>query len=225
MDVYGDGSEKEAIFSYAKNINKKINFLGYNSDISNAIINKYTGIIGVGRVVLEGLAMNLPVILCGNGKICGVIDKSMYHSLKENNFVAKYFKETSILEINKQIKKINNKFTYNYKLRSAISRDFNIKNIVKKYFNEINNIDFYSQKNIEDLYNNIVKLIEFGDKDLPFYSSINVYYLLKNHVEYFSNNFSLKNMFICFDKINKLNIDNEIRKKNKEKSNEENKSN
>lgn len=200
LDVYGDGKRIEELKEAAKNNDKTINFMGYVENIAAAIKDKYTGIFGTGRVAIEGLAMNYPVAISGCGSVLGVVDEQLYEKLKTQNFVAKFGSEIDISSFNKQIKEINKGNLKKYLFRESINEFFNIDNLIKLYYETIDQIEFYSLNNIRDLYTEIKKLLDFGDGNLPVYSSTNVYYLLKNYVEYYTKNMMIKNLFISYDK-------------------------
>jgi hypothetical protein len=199
IDVYGSGNREEDLKNYVSKNKLKVNFLGYSDNIYEMVSDKYTGLIGIGRAVLESLAQNYPTILIGFGKIGGVIDKNLYELVSKYNFVPNYCNEITLEDLQKQIKDINNGKYQPFLLRNKIIEDFDSKIICKRYLELLKVNDFYVLNNIKELYLKIKDLIPFGDGNQKIYESINVYYLLKNYIEYSSLNINLKNFFISMD--------------------------
>lgn len=218
IDIYGDGNRIEDLKKLSEKTGKNITFMGYSKDISKAIKDKYTGILGTGRAVLEGLAMNYPVILMGYGNILGMIDSQLYDSLKGLNFVAKFSNEVTLDKLQQQVKEVNSGRIEKYLFRDLVAKDFDVENLLPLYIKNIEEINFYPLQNVKDLFHKINDLIEFGDGDLPIYSSNNVYYILKNYIEHFTKNIVLKNLFIAYDKQvkNEYNLLKEIGRLNAE---------
>lgn len=83
LDIYGEGSEFQEISDYIvkNNLQSKIELKGYSDNIYKEIANKYTGVVGLGRVAIEGLVMNYPVLLIGYNKIVGVINQNLYENI------------------------------------------------------------------------------------------------------------------------------------------------
>lgn len=102
IDILGDGNEFDNLNEYLKNnkLTQKVSLKGYSNKIYNEVNNKYNGIIGIGRVILEGLAMKIPCILIGNNKITGFVNEKVYNEIKDINF------------INRTTNIINNKMDY-----------------------------------------------------------------------------------------------------------------
>jgi len=200
IDIYGDGSCRKELEDYVSKLNLNIEFKGHTDNVSEALLDKYTGIIGTGRVALEGMCMNYPVILIGYGKICGMITEDIYNKVSSYNFVTKTLNEISLIDLKNQVIKVNTGDFSKYMLREIVLKDRDINIISKKYLNELNDTRFYVQNNMIDLYNDIKKLMKSGDANFNFYKSTNVFYLLKNYVEHFSKNIVLKNLFVACSK-------------------------
>lgn len=214
IDVYGSGSIEDELKRYVADNSLNVVFKGYCDDLANTLKDKYTGIIGTGRVALEGLCMNYPVLLIGYGKVCGVIDHDIYLKVRDYNFFGKVCPEISIDDLNAQLYKINNHCVDDYCLRKLLIDDYDIKNITRKYLNELSDVSFCVQHEMILLYRKIEELIPFGDGEKSFYQSINVYYLLKSFVEHYTTNVVLKNLFVVMDK--QVKLENEISKLNDE---------
>ncbi|MDD2409547.1 MAG: glycosyltransferase [Bacilli bacterium] len=208
VDIFGEGTEKDYINDYIdeNKLKSKVELKGYSAQINEDIENKYTGVIGIGRVVIEGLAMNYPVFLIGYNKIVGVINQNIYEKLHHYNFVPNYCDSLELKEIQKQIKDINKGDMSEYQFRTKIISDFGIKNFVKKFKEETINIEFYNKQNIVNLFYEIKKLNNKNYKNNYFYSSIEVYNLMKKYIAVFTNDFNIKTNFIMYNKIIENNL-------------------
>ena len=90
IDIYGDGSRKQALMDYVKanGLTHKVTFKGFQSDLFDRLDNRYNGVIGTDRVAIEGLAMGYPVLEMGYGRVIGIIDEAMMDVLRDTNFDA-----------------------------------------------------------------------------------------------------------------------------------------
>ena len=203
IDIYGDGTEKNFIEEYILNNNlvSKIELKGYSAQIYKEIKDKYTGVIGIGRVTIEGLAMNYPVFLIGYNKIVGVINKNLYKKLYQFNFVPNYCDSLSLNDIQKQINNINKGKLIDYQFRDQIIKDFGIKNFVKTLKTEVELKEFHNRQNIVNLYASINNLLVNDNKNEIFYLSLEVFNLLKKHIAGYTNDFNIKTSFIIFDQL------------------------
>lgn len=210
IDIYGAGSEEQFIHNYIleKKLESKVELKGYSSQINKDLNNKYTGVIGLGRVAIEGLAMNYPVFLIGHNKIVGIIDKQLYEKLNKYNFVPNYCESLSKDEIKKQIKDINNGDFSKYQFRNKIINDFGIKKFIAKFEYEVKNIEFNNRQNIVNLYFEIMNLSHII-KDEKFYQSQSIYSLLIKYIASYTNDFNLKTNFNQFNYIFRINYFNE----------------
>ena len=190
LDIYGSGTEEENLRKYIKdkNIKTKIEFKGYIDNINSTIHNKYTGIVGIGRVALESLTKNLPTILIGYGKIMGVIDKNLYDKIKNINFIPGDNPEITTNKLSKQLNEINIGKYDKYQLRDIVINEFGI-SLVEKYISCIEESKYKSNNNLVELYK------EINDKkykDEIFYESPNIFYLLIRFIGIYSFNIDLK---------------------------------
>ena len=85
LHIYGSGSEEEYLSEYIKNkkLDGKVFLHGYTNNIRDELNGKYNGLIGMGRSAAEAVAMNIPVMLVGYGKNCGIINKTNYINVKK----------------------------------------------------------------------------------------------------------------------------------------------
>lgn len=190
IDVYGDGSSLDELEKFIKNCNlsKRVFLKGYASNIFNVVNNKYNGIIGIGRVVIESIVMGYPTIIIGFNKINGFIDTNMFEILKENNFVNKK------LEIeNREIPKCDELREITNKARNI----FNIDKIILEYITQIENSTSIFYKNIEELYKEIEKLSENNEINCCYFHKERlIYNLLQKYIKNLCLKSTTLNLFI-----------------------------
>lgn len=176
IDIYGDGNKIEELkkFIFDEKIDSKINYIGYTNNLYQTVNNKYNGIIGIGRVVLESLMMGYPTILIGFGKITGFINKKIYLETKDYNF------------INNHTNIYNDKFPSIYDrdfLTHNVRKNYSINKIIKKYIMCLNDCDSINLQNLVDMYHEIEKFSKNEDlKDCYFYKERLIYNLVKEYI-------------------------------------------
>lgn len=195
IDIYGDGNEREYLEELASKCSKKINFMGYHNNLDKMLKDKYNGVIGIGRVAIEGLAMGYPLFFVGHGKICGLLDEEMYEKAKDLNFVATDFETIDITTLNKQLENVDEK----YILRKKAIKDFDIKNLAKKYLEYVVNAQNGSFKiKIDNIYKRLNKLKE-KNPNIEFHNSSEVYDIVKDEIFFDTNNMAIKNRLLIKD--------------------------
>lgn len=145
IDIYGDGgaSNELKIFIEEHDLSKQASIKGYTTDIFNTVNNNYTGIIGIGRVAIESIAMGYPTLIIGFNKINGFINNKMFDILKCNNFVNRRLNmKNKILPSKKE----------QWKMTSKIRKEFDANKILMNYISELENSESNFYKNIEHLY-------------------------------------------------------------------------
>lgn len=188
LDIYGSGTEEEKLKELVKNLNldKKIKFYGYKENLYNLLDNNYNGVIGLGRVTLEALTMNYPVILIGYGKICGLIDEKLLQKISKNNFITTNLHEINIKTLNDQILTLNSNIK-NYQFREKMIKEYGLSNI-KNYLEELNEIEYSNIDVVDSIFSDIKKI---KDQNEQFYLSHSVFLLLSRLSDY-SKNINLK---------------------------------
>lgn len=89
LDIFGEGTCQAELAEYADSngLNGKIAWHGFNDHWLSFAMEHNAGVIGLGRVAIESLSANLPVILLGvEGGICGVVDRHLFDLSKDSNF-------------------------------------------------------------------------------------------------------------------------------------------
>lgn len=90
VDIVGGGKQDKLRKLISKlNINLEVNFLGEVQSMES-LIPKYSGIAGMGRAVIEGLAFQKPVcVMSPEGDLIGLVTKDNFEALKNYNFIGK----------------------------------------------------------------------------------------------------------------------------------------
>ncbi len=163
LDIYGDGPEKDEIGKYVEeqNVNGyKINILGSTNEV-NKVMDEHDVIMGLGRCVLEAIAMQRIAIISGNAgdqplKYI-VKPENIIESIK-NNFVYKDLKNEDIEDI---IKDLSN-YTQE-DLKKIVESNYRT---IKEKLDIKNNLYVVeTTKKIKESSNNILKIIIQIEKD------------------------------------------------------------
>lgn len=90
VDIVGGGKQDKLRKLINKlNINLEVNFLGEVQNME-LLIPQYSGIAGMGRAVIEGLACEKPVcVMSPEGELIGLVTKDNFEALKNYNFIGK----------------------------------------------------------------------------------------------------------------------------------------
>ncbi len=212
IDVYGEGTEKKKLENMAKRKKLNVSFKGYVDNINEVTLDKYNGVIGLGRVAIEGLAMGYPVLFIGYDRVVGLIDKKIYERAKKLNFVPEYFDDISINDLNKQINNMSSN-KLDYYIRDQIKEEFDVRIITEQYIKEIKNASFINnQSKAEELFNKIKKV----NKKNQFHISEIVADIVYNFIKYDTRNMFIKNKILLHGDVTKnkqeiINLKNEIR--------------
>lgn len=104
LDIYGNGNSIDYLWNLAGETGKTVEFKGHTNELGTVMSeNEYTGVIGLGRCTIEGLALGLPCLFIGYGKVVGLIDEAIYTQAARLNFVPEYFRDMSAEEVNIQL--------------------------------------------------------------------------------------------------------------------------
>ena len=200
LHIYGSGSEEEYLSEYIKNkkLDGKVFLHGYTNNIRDELNGKYNGLIGMGRSAAEAVAMNIPVMLVGYGKNCGIINKTNYINVKNSNFAPVFLESLNIEEIKQQVEKI--KKNYKSDIYDLFSNDCSSKVVAGLYFEEICNSKQKSFTNIKDLFYEINKI----DSNECFSTSKRINKLLDIYILNYSIDISFNSSKIFYDDINKI---------------------
>ena len=190
VDIYGDGSELEnlKVFINDNNLESKVSVKGYITNVYDTINGKYNGVIGLGRVVLESLAMGMPTILIGYNKINGFINKDLYDKIKKVNFVNIMFNDVNY--------KYPTEKDMNYMYKDII-KNYKTQTILEKYLLELEKSKSNFMHNISDLYKELVVLNKNNDlKKCYFHHEREVYKLVEKYIGKFTLRNETINIFV-----------------------------
>lgn len=196
--IYGDGDAKQEVQEYINELGltNKVELMGHYDNLYEELDGKYNGIVGIGRVTMEAICMGYPTLLIGYGKIAGIINKEMFNTIKNNNFINKMLPDINPEELNEQLKQVYDGNSDSEELCSILRQERDAKVVYEKYANELKNVKVQSSVNIKRIFNEVT---EIQNKSEEFYSSREVYNILKKYVETQCVNMFLKNYFVSFN--------------------------
>ena len=102
--IAGDG-EGRAVLSkrlQTKQLEHYVEFLGIRHDIET-LMRESVGVAGMGRVLLEGLSLGLPVLLLGYDGVKGCVDESLFGQAAYANFSGRNLPVMTTEELQRQI--------------------------------------------------------------------------------------------------------------------------
>ena len=196
--IYGDGNKKEELKQYIKDngLADKVALMGHSDNLWEELNGKYNGIIGIGRVAMEAIAMCYPTMLIGYKKIAGIIDLKMYNMVKKYNFVNRMISDISIEELNAQLKQVYSNKDERELLYNNFEQEFSAQKIYNQYEEEIKSIQAFNTYNIKNIYDELKNIRDTNEK---MYSSRLVYIILKKYIETECVSINLKNYFVTFN--------------------------
>lgn len=190
IDIYGDGSLKEDLskFIIDNNLIKKVTLKGYSTNLKEDLIKGYNGVIGIGRVVLEALTLGMPTLLIGFNKITGFINKEVYNEIKDSNFTnIKYNKINYKMPTKEEIKLI----------QKDIREKNDIKVLIEKYKEIINNSSSLYVQNLEELYKEIKKISQNNQIAIcAFHKEKLIYDLIYEYIGKYTLTAEISNIFV-----------------------------
>lgn len=169
LTVIGDGSEKQEIIDYINKKNEKYNieYKGGTNEV-NKYVNENEVVFGLGRCILEAIAMKRIAVISGYEKMKGIVKNNLEQALNENLSG----RNLQDLEIEKQVEEIINltkneieKTTdENYQL---IKSELDINNNIYTIPEETNTLEvdyFYVFQEINNFVTKINSLKEENEK-------------------------------------------------------------
>ena len=121
LSILGDGNFYDEIKQFVKNKNIKeydINFLGQSSDVPS-VISEHDVVLGMGRCIIETIAMKRLAIVSGYEEISGIITQNNIMDMMDTNFNGKNLRKETLDDMIKNISnlsadEINKIVVYNY---------------------------------------------------------------------------------------------------------------
>lgn len=153
VDIAG-GGEKRELEKLIKSLNLKVkvNFLGEVKDIAR-LIPQYSGVAGMGRVAIEGLACKKPVcIISIDGRLIGLVTTENFQYLKNYNFTGKGLTPIENERILRQLETHSSQDTEN--IYSLLEKELSVENW-NNYIELYNNVTFIDNQAIESLYHKL----------------------------------------------------------------------
>ncbi|MGB2821322.1 MAG: glycosyltransferase, partial [Phycisphaerae bacterium] len=105
VDVYGDGEGRAELEALLADLGtgERVHLMGERRDIAAVLSEGYTRAAGMGRVVLEASAMNLPVCLVGYDGVKGMMDRPLLEKASWWNFSGRGLRNVPLEEFRRQI--------------------------------------------------------------------------------------------------------------------------
>ncbi len=206
LDIYGNGNCYTKIENYIKdnNLNNKVKLMGFCFNIYETINNKYNGIIGIGRVVMEGLAMGYPVLIIGQNKISGIIDNNNFLKIKDYNFVNRVLPNVSIEKLNQQLSLVYKK-PNNYNFSKKIEKEYSSKKVFGEVYEYVKHLEFNKSLGITKFYDSLEQYI---NNDVVaseyFYESYMIYKIFEQDISSWILTANVKTIFLVFNNYYKL---------------------
>lgn len=158
LDIIGEGESRFELEKIARNpkLNlKRVRFLGASYKI-DVLMGEYHGIVGMGRVAMEGMAKALPVILVGNDGVKGLLDRRLLEKASYSNFSGRGLANINALELCKSLESESSKVESQH-LKKIIHEKYNDAALWRKFYRELNMLPFVDCVAFDDLMSVIKK--------------------------------------------------------------------
>lgn len=150
VDIAG-GGDSSTLRKQIKDLNLKIqvNFLGEIDDIAS-LIPQYSGVAGMGRVAIEGLACKKPVcIISPEGNLIGLVTKLNFKYLISYNFIGKTIVPISNEKFSEQLN--NHTFESSQYIYNLLKVNLSAENW-NRYIKLYKQVEFIDNKALESFY-------------------------------------------------------------------------
>ena len=149
--------------------------MGYRNDIGDCLAHGYAGAIGTDRCAMEPLAQGLPVLLLGYGKICGIIDPSLYERAAQLNFVAESLPDLSADRVNEQLRTVYAE-PERFRFRARVMEAFGAPALAAEYIAVLDRLPSVVPPYAASLYDRLMEL----PPETPFHNSEPVFHILRD---------------------------------------------
>jgi hypothetical protein len=152
--VAGDGNAKDFLIESLTNsgLLHTVELLGFQTEMKD-LISKSKGVAGMGRVVLEGLSQDKPVILIGYNNVKGLLDSSLFLKAAAFNFSGRNLPDIDASVLKFEIQKIDSAEIS--RLSRYLKENYDEDSNWKKFENRILQINNTSKGILVDLHNYI----------------------------------------------------------------------
>lgn len=105
LDIIGGGKNEQEIKEYIANYSN-IKLVGETNEIET-VIDKYDAVLGIGRCILEGIAMNKITILSGIDNLKGIVNTDNIDKIMHRNFVGRELEDVEIKKVAEELNMLN----------------------------------------------------------------------------------------------------------------------
>ncbi len=155
IDIYGDGEALEELKAYVEyqGIYENVIFKGFSKTLNEALQEGYSLIAGMGRVLLEAAAMNIPTLLVGYDGIKGLVDESLFLKAAWSNFSGRGIENCSLDELNDAFNDLK-MYPNKYFLRDIVESEFSIDILFTRYEEIIQKCRYqaFPYKEVENIF-------------------------------------------------------------------------
>ena len=190
LDIFGDGNCRNRLEEYVKGSGyaDKVRFMGFRDNLFQCLDSGYNGIIGMGRVALEGLSMGYPTLLAGYGQLCCIIDKDTFPRLYKRNFVANEILPRE--NLSQQMEKASS-CPEEFDLRKEVIETLDSNIIAARFADELCGLHFSEHANVQ----RFVEQLRLLSQDEPLFESDDVFSLMTKYIEPYCLNAEIKTLF------------------------------
>lgn len=139
--IAGDGPAKQQLCQMLEEHEQSdyVELIGPSNEIPT-LIQKFSGIAGMGRVVLEGVSSRKPVVLVGYDGVKGVVDKQLLEKAAEHNFSGR---NLPVIDDNELLDQLDAKIGMEYisKVFEFAKTNFNAHRSWARFFGKISAIE------------------------------------------------------------------------------------
>ena len=205
VHIFGAGNSFEELKKWVKDLLDEeswITFMGHEDRIDKRLKTGYSAVAGMGRVVIEAGAMNLPVILIGYDGPIGLVSLENCPQLFCRNFSGRYAPIIGIEKIQDELWALDilpERFLFS----AWVLKNVDEKDIVTKYLKHVENIQLPDYKWREPFLSSIGETNDtslFGDK---------VFHCLLANLPQDQSNCHWVNLYLS-DKITRKIVDNNV---------------
>ena len=193
VDVYGDGSQRQALEEYVRELGleRKVHFMGFQSDLYEHLDGNYNGIIGADRVALEGLTMGYPVLELGYGRMCGAFDEALLKLGGDCNFVAIDLPECKIDVLCRQLERVYSQPDC-FDFRAYMMDAFDIHKVAADYVANLQKLSTHSLGNMRLFFE---QMGDLPNKEVCIYESIDLFWLMCRQIKPYAMDPKVQIMF------------------------------
>ncbi|MDH7462132.1 glycosyltransferase [Chitinophagaceae bacterium 26-R-25] len=171
IDIYGDGPARKQLEDFISNNQSGavVELKGFYK-LEPELLSKYTGIAGMGRVVLEALSTGKPCILIGYDGVKGLIDKELFEFSSTWNFSGRGLKTISADQVLADLEKLE-AHSEQYSLRELVVANHDELKHWGPFINKLNNLAFREYSFAKNIFDSI-KILENPEEPILYSQSL-----------------------------------------------------